>query len=332
MATWGGMPAPAVGAAYPDMLARATREAMATNDAGIAGVGTSSSNGSSGSVMLGRSAWLGSQKHGTAVWSGDTDSSWPALRQQVRAGLNMALSGIVYWTTDIGGYAGGGGGPKHMGFDHNIYSVEYLQLLTRWFQFGVMCPVFRSHGHRLPTLPAVSCDGSGSGGYNEVWHFAEPYRSAITQTMRLREKLRPCIESLYKEAADSGAPVIRPLFYEFPDDAAAGGVEDQFMLGGTYLAAPVLHPNATNRSVYFPVLPTGEAWRPFFFAPRANLANDRHSVDSSSTGTNTTRAGAERGGGHDRVANYKGGQTLTVATPIESFPLYKRVRTSSIQS
>ena len=82
VATWAGMPAPAVGAAYPDMLARATRNAMNTRN-------------NNGSVMLGRSAWLGSQKHGTAVWSGDTNSSWPALQQQVRAGLNMALSGIV---------------------------------------------------------------------------------------------------------------------------------------------------------------------------------------------------------------------------------------------
>ena len=119
-AIWGGkaaMPHAAVGAAYPHLLAEATRGAM-TN----------------GTVMLGRSAWAGTQRFGAAVWSGDTDSSWLALRQQVRAGLNAQMSGITYWTSDIGGYAGGGGGPQGKGFDHNIHSKAFLQLLTRWFQ------------------------------------------------------------------------------------------------------------------------------------------------------------------------------------------------------
>lgn len=222
------------------MLAMATRDAMGEV-------------GSNGSVMLGRSAWAGTQRFGAAVWSGDTDSSWKALNGQVRAALNMGMSGIVYWTSDIGGYAGGGGGPQHMGFNHNIHSPEYLQLLTRWFQFGVMCPLFRSHGHRLPELAPVSCDGSDAGGFNEVWHFPEPYRSAIVKVMRpplyllsllpsltsplsahifagpadttkndhrphkvmrLRESLRPYIDGLYAEAASSGAPVVRMLRYE----------------------------------------------------------------------------------------------------------------------
>ena len=80
------------------MLARATRAAM-----------------SAGTVMLGRSAWAGTQRYGAAVWSGDTDSSWVALHQQVRAGLNAQMSGITHWTTDIGGYAGGGGGVNGTG-------------------------------------------------------------------------------------------------------------------------------------------------------------------------------------------------------------------------
>lgn len=280
-ATYGGMPAAAVGAAYPHMLARATREAM-----GPVGV--------NGSVMLGRSAWAGTQRLGAAVWSGDTDSSWKALNGQVRAALNMALSGIVYWTSDIGGYAGGGGGPNGLGYNHDIRSPAYLQLLTRWFQFGALCPLFRSHGHRLPELQPVSCDGSDSGGYNEVWHFAEPYHSAIVRVMRLREALRPYINTLYELAARDGSPVIRSLWYVFPTDPAAEDVDDQVMLGDRYLGAPVLVPNATSRSVYLPHLPMGEAWFPFFF--------------------NQTAAAVD------------GGQIVTVLTPLDTFPLFERRR------
>jgi alpha-D-xyloside xylohydrolase len=276
---YAGMPASAVGAAYPDMLARATREALGDV---------------AGSVMLGRSAWLGSQRWGVAVWSGDTDSSWRALQQQVRAGQNVALSGITYWTSDIGGYAGGGGGPRHLGFDHNIHSSNYLQLLTRWHQFGVMCPVFRSHGHRLPELPAVSCDGGASGGYNEVWHFAEPYRSAIVAVMQLRQSLRPLIEKLYALAASDGSPVIRMLPYEFPDDATASSIDDQFLLGDEYLVAPVIEPNVTQRSVYLPLLPSDERWQYHF------------------------NASAHRG--------LRGGRHIVVSTPLAQFPLFRRVR------
>jgi hypothetical protein len=131
------------------------------------------------------------------------------------------------FSADIGGYAGGGGGPEGQGFDHNIHSPHFLQLLTRWFQFGSVCPVFRSHGHRLPTLPAVSCDGGDSGGYNEIWHFKQPYRDAIASTMRFREQQREYIDSLYAAASATGAPVIRPLTYDFPDDGHSLEVDDQ---------------------------------------------------------------------------------------------------------
>ena len=96
-------------------------------------------------------------------------------------------------------------------FNHNIFSPAYLQLLTRWFQFGLFCPLFRSHGHRLPTLPPVSCGAGDSGGFNEVWHFAEPYRSAIVRTMRMREEMRSYVDELYSEAASFGHPLMRML-------------------------------------------------------------------------------------------------------------------------
>lgn len=89
--------------------------------------------------------------------------------------------------------------------------------------------MFRSHGHRLPQLPPVACGAGASGFYNEVWHFAEPFRSAITRVMRLRESIRPYVEELYREAASKGYPLMRMLQYEFPDDPHAAAVEDQYV-------------------------------------------------------------------------------------------------------
>ena len=94
-------------------------------------------------VMLCRSAWAGSQRFGAAVWSGDIQSTFEALQNQVRAGLNIGMSGIPWWTTDIGGFYGG-----------NINTPYFNELIVRWFQYGVFCPLFRLHGFREPRTPA----------------------------------------------------------------------------------------------------------------------------------------------------------------------------------
>ena len=156
-----------------------------------------------------RCAWAGSQKYGTLVWSGDVHSSFESFKQQICAGLNMAISGIPWWTTDIGGFSGG-----------HIEDPDFHELLVRWFQYGTFCPVMRLHGNRLPFTPGTDLIGGGccgTGAPNEVWSFGEEVYNLLKPYMFVREALKPYIKQLMTDAHTNGDPVMRPLFYEFPD-------------------------------------------------------------------------------------------------------------------
>ena len=190
-------------------------------------------------IMLCRSAWAGSQRWGAAVWSGDIASTFAVLRQQVRAGLNMALSGIPWWTTDIGGFHGG-----------DVNDPVFRELIVRWFQYGVFCPLFRLHGVREP-------GGMKSGGPNELWSFGDEAYGILRELLLLRERLRPYIMQQMRVAHERGLPPMRPLFVDFPEDAATWAVEDEFMFGPDLLVAPILEQGATQREVYFPA---GTSW------------------------------------------------------------------------
>ncbi|MGC8780385.1 MAG: glycoside hydrolase family 31 protein [Anaerolineae bacterium] len=192
-------------------------------------------------ITLCRSAWAGSQRYGAAVWSGDIPSTFEALQKQVRAGLNIGLSGIPWWTTDIGGFHGG-----------NIESPYFRELIVRWFQFGAFCPLFRLHGHRQPTA------GWTGGGPNEVWSFGDEAYAIIRELLFLRERLRPYIMAQMRRAGEAGVPPMRPLFFDFPQDAGAAQVEDEFMFGPDLLVAPVLEQGSRRRPVY---LPANATWR-----------------------------------------------------------------------
>jgi len=191
-------------------------------------------------VLVSRSAWVGSQKYGVAVWSGDIPSTFESLQQQLKAGLNMAMSGISWWNTDIGGFVGG-----------DIESDYFRELIVRWFQYGVFCPLFRLHGARVHRQMEV--------GYvpNEVWSFGDVAYGIISRILMLREKLRPYIMSHMKIAHETGTPIMRPLFYDFPDDSHAFDIEDQFLFGSDILVAPVITQSTWSRTVY---LPKGAAW------------------------------------------------------------------------
>ncbi len=193
-------------------------------------------------VTLNRSAWAGSQRYGAAVWSGDIKSTFEVLRAQVRAGLNMAMSGIPWWTTDIGGF--------HSGHPETPY---FRELMIRWFQYGVFCPLCRLHGVREPVA-----DHYSGGADNEVWNFGDEVYAILRDLLTLREHLRPYIADQMQTAHETGLPPMRPLFVDFPDDPAAWTIEDQFMFGPEILVAPVLHEGARKRTVY---LPAGEPWR-----------------------------------------------------------------------
>jgi alpha-D-xyloside xylohydrolase len=189
-------------------------------------------------VLLCRSAWAGAQKYGAAVWSGDIPATWASLSEQLRAGLGIAIAGIPWWTTDIGGFHGG-----------DATDPEYQELMIRWFQYGVFCPLFRLHGDRMPRVPTGY---DMTGGPNEVWSYGDVATQIIADTLRLRERLRPYIHEQMHQASAHGLPPMRPLFVDFPADPGAWAVDDEFMLGPDILVAPVLAAGQSERSVYVP--------------------------------------------------------------------------------
>ena len=195
-------------------------------------------------VNLVRCAWAGSQRYGALVWSGDIGSSWEFLRLQVCAGLNMGIAGIPWWTTDIGGFHGG-----------RIADEGFRELLIRWFQWGAYCPVMRLHGDRQPFTEVRAKDGSlreHSGADNELWSFGEEAYEILRKYLFVREGLRGYTHQVMEEAHLAGKPVLRPMFYEFPEDETCYGLKDQYLYGSRYLVAPVMEPGARERSVYVP--------------------------------------------------------------------------------
>ena len=162
---------------------------------------------------------------------------------QLVAGLNVGLSGIPWWTTDIGGFQFG-----------EIESPGFRELIVRWFQYGAFCPIFRVHGCRLPMLDLQY------GSPNEPWSFGDEAYAIIRSVLFLRERLRPYLMEQMRVAAGRGIPPMRPLFFDFPADAGCQGIEDQFMLGPDIMVAPVLEMGARRRRVYLPPGEWRDAW------------------------------------------------------------------------
>ena len=198
-------------------------------------------------VMLCRSAWAGSQRFGAAVWSGDILSTFEALQAQVRAGLNIGLSGIPWWTTDIGGFYSG-----------NINTPYFRELIVRWFQYGVFCPLFRLHGFREPRTPASTLLlPETTGASNEVWSYGDKAYKIIKEILFLRQRLLPYIKQQMQLAHEKGIPPMRPLFFDFSEDQECASIDDEFLFGPDILVAPVLDYKARKRNVYLPV---GTSW------------------------------------------------------------------------
>ncbi|OGM45504.1 glycosyl hydrolase [Aspergillus bombycis] len=248
-----------IGNIFPKEYARAFYEGM-------------EAEGQQNIVNLLRCAWAGSQKYGALVWSGDIASSWSSFRNQLAAGLNMGLAGIPWWTTDIGGFHGG-----------NPDDPAFRELFTRWFQWGTFCPVMRLHGDREPKPEGQP---TASGSDNEVWSYGEEIYEICKKYINIREELRDYTRSLMKEAHEKGSPVIRTLFYEFPEDKLAWDIETEYMYGSKYLVVPVLEAGQRKITAY---LPAGSSWTLW---------------------------------GEDKV--YEGGKTVEVACPIETMPVFAR--------
>ena len=192
----------------------------------------------------------GNQNHMT--WWGDIHSSFRSMREQLQAGLNMGMAGIPWWTSDIGGFLGG-----------DISDKSFQELLVRWFEWGAFCPVFRMHGERSPWYEREEEFINGvrqltSGQDNEVWSFGEENYKILSKYLFIRERLRPYIRECMKAASETGAPVMRPLFFDFPEDPVCWETEDCYMFGSDLLVAPVMEEGARTRTVY---LPAGTRWK-----------------------------------------------------------------------
>lgn len=204
------------------------------------------SEGIEAPISLVRSAWVGSQRYGVILWSGDISSRFETLRNQFSAGLNVSLCGIPWWTTDIGGFYGG---------DPN--SKSFRELLVRWFQFGSFCPVFRLHGWRLPTGEGDEKIDTGlfdfdTCGDNEIWSYGDDVYDILKKLIFVREQIKPYIIRQFDLASEDGTPIMRPLFYDFPKDKNAWTAPYQFMFGPDLLVAPILFEGVKEREIYLP--------------------------------------------------------------------------------
>lgn len=255
-------------------------------------------------LNLTRSGYPSTQKYGTVLWSGDTSASWETLATQVKEGLNMAMSGIPYWTLDIGGFftvhkkwenrgCGCNQDPSMKWFwkgdyEEGVKDLGYRELYTRWLQFAVFLPIFRAHGTDTP---------------REIWQFGEkgtPFYDAIEKAIRLRYALMPYIYSLAAQVYFEDATIMRSLLFDFSEDETAKGIWDEFLFGKNLLICPVLKPmyyekenkkieKEKSRCCY---LPEGSVWYDFWTDKK-----------------------------------YTGGQWITVESPIDQIPVFVKAGT-----
>jgi len=178
--------------------------------------------------ILSRSGYAGIQRNSAAMWSGDVDPNWETLRRQIPAGLNFSLSGLPYWTTDIGGFVVA-----------NPDDPAYRELFVRWFEFGTFCPIFRVHGTRKTNQ-------------NELWSYGPDAQKILVSFDKLRYRLMPYIYSLGWKTTSEGYTAMRPLVMDFRNDVRAQNIGDQFFFGPALLVNPVTEPNASTRHLYLP--------------------------------------------------------------------------------
>jgi len=231
-------------------------------------------------LILARAAYLGAQRNGTTFWSSDITPTWDALKRQIPTGLNFAASGFAYWGNDVGGWQSLP--PEHRaakpplldGSDarDNIGGYEdYPELYVRWFQYGAFLPTFRTHGSRK---------------FNEVWSYGKAAEPILVKYLELRYRVLPYTYSLGYHTYQTGAPFMRALFMDFPNDPKVTDIRDEYMFGPAFLVAPVTEQGATVRDVY---LPAGSDWYNFWTSERR-----------------------------------RGGQTIKVNAPIDTLPLFVR--------
>ena len=256
--------------------------------------------------IMTRSSFAGQQHYGSGLWSGDVASSWDMLRKQVPAGLSFTLTGNPNFNTDIGGFfcgsyntQGPASAPKN---------PQFQELYIRWMQYGLFCPVFRSHGADAP---------------REIWQFGkkgEPVYDAIEQTIRLRYRLIPYLYSTAWQVTSNNESYLRPLFSDFATDRNVWDMTDEFMFGNSILAAPVLDPQYTQEKVIREDAMTGWDRKEV----RGKM-DDGRSIDWSATKT-VTKYLPKGALWYDfwTGKQYRGGQRLELSTSLNRVPMFVR--------
>ena len=186
--------------------------------------------------ILSRSAFAGAQRNSITAWSGDVEANWLSFRRQIPAGLNFEVSGLPYWTTDIGGFVTG-----------HPDDPAYRELFVRWFEYGTFCPIFRVHGTRVPNV-------------NELWSYGPDAQQILTSFDGLRYRLMPYVYSLAWMVTNDGYTPMRPLVMDFRTDVRAQNIGDQFMYGPSIMVNPVTQPGAVSRDVYLPEAKWYDFW------------------------------------------------------------------------
>ncbi|MBR4366428.1 MAG: DUF5110 domain-containing protein [Bacteroidaceae bacterium] len=255
--------------------------------------------------IMTRSAYAGQQHYGSGLWTGDVTSSWDMLRKQVPAGLSYSLTGCPNFNTDIGGFFCGWYNTR--GANSAPQNPQYQELFLRWMQFGLFCPVFRSHGADAP---------------REIWQFGkkgETVYDAIEKQIRLRYRLIPYLYSTAWQVTSNNASYIRPLFSDFAQDKKVWNMTDEFLFGQSILAAPILDPQYTEEQIIREDAMTG--WD----KKEVKMENGEVKVDWSEPKT-TTKYLPKGNDWYDfwTGRRMKGGQTMTLQTTIDRVPMFVR--------
>ena len=255
--------------------------------------------------IMTRSSFAGQQHYGSNMWSGDVNSSWDMLRKQVPAGLSFSLTGNPNFNTDIGGFfcnayntQGPASAPRN---------PQFQELYVRWMQYGLFCPVFRSHGADAP---------------REIWQFGkkgEPVYDAIEKMIRLRYRLIPYLYSTAWQVTTNNDSYQRPLFSDFASDKKVWNMTDEFMFGRSILAAPIVDPQYTEEKIVRTDAMTG--W------DRNQLTMDNGQLTIDWAETKTAAKYLPKGTAwYDFWTNkrYQGGQTVTLTTTLDRVPMFVR--------
>ena len=254
-----------------------------------------------------RSSFAGQQHYGSNMWSGDVNSSWDMLRKQVPAGLSFSLTGNPNFNTDIGGFfcgsyntQGPASAPKN---------PQFQELYVRWMQYGLFCPVFRSHGADAP---------------REIWQFGkkgEPVYDAIEKMIRLRYRLLPYLYSTAWQVTSNNDSYLRPLFSDFASDKKVWNMTDEFMFGRSILAAPIVDPQYTEEKIIRTDAMTG--WDKKEVRGERSEVRDMIDFTATKSAVKYLPKGATW---YDFWTNkaYKGGRNVTLETTFDRVPMFVR--------